>query len=327
MSLLEQLEATTRKYHDKELKNATMEKNYFFSKLFGKSKTFADGRSFTWPVKYAKASIQWLGEYEEQDTLPLEQITQAEVDYVWSSTSCVLSEQELAKNSGKERIVNLLSQKLTMLKDDVADGMATALTSGSGGKEPYGLMTWVQEVPGTTTPTEVAGITRGTDDTGAGTYTNWWMNQADDHSTTLADGMPDVEILKLKCTHGTERPDLFLCDRTTYSYLYANAASLQTEPHKDAAKLGFTSFTFDGIPVVWSDELPTASGTYGAQSIFMLRMADWELNFLGKKGKMHRTKWHKPEKQRAIVCYMYNDFAFLCKNPRNQGVMFDITGA
>lgn len=318
MSLVGQIEATTRKYHDKELVNATAEKNLFFSKLFAKSKTFADGRSYTWPVKYAKHTTQWIGEYEEQDTNPLEQITQAEVDYVWSSTPCVLSEQDLAKNSGKERILNLLSQKLTMLKDDVADGFATKLISGSGGKEPVGLETWVPENP---TSGTVAGITRGTDDTGAGNYTNWWQSQYDNHNAALADGLPNVEIIKNSCIHGNEKPDLMMTDATTYSYLYANAAGYQREEHKDTAKLGFVSFTFDGIPVTWSDEL-TASD----QRLYFLRMADWELNFLKDK-KMHRTEWHKPEKQRAIVCYMYNDFTFLCKQPRNQGVMFNITGA
>ena len=310
MAFIEQLEATTQKYHDKELKDATANKNLFFSKLFAKSKTFADGRAYTWPVKYDRMDTQWLAEYEKQNTSPKEQITQAEMPYVFSSTPCVLSDQELRKNSGKERILNLLSQKLTMLGDDVADGMATMLISGDGVKEPLGLESWVPEDP---TSGTVAGINRATYD--------WWRSHYDNHNAELAAGLPDVEIFKLNCVHGNEKPDLMLTDATTYSYLYANAAAYQREPHSDTAKLGFVSFTFDGIPVTWSDELTATD-----QRLYFLRLADWELNFM-KGSKMHRTKWAKVNEQRAIACYMYNDLTFLCKNPRNQGVMFHITGA
>lgn len=310
MSLVSQIEATTQKYHDKGLKDALAQRNYFFAKLMENSKEFADGRSYTWPVRYARHTTQWIGEYEEQDTSPVEQITQAEVDYKFSSTPCVLSEQELRKNQGKERILNLLSQKLSLLKDDVGYDLATQLIEGDGAKEPLGLESWVPEDPTTGT---VAGIDRSS-------Y-SWWRSQYDNHNTTLVDGLPNVEVILNNCTHGNERPDLMLTDKTTYGYLYANAASLQRFPNTDIAKYGFASFNFDGIPVIWTEELTATD-----QRLYFLRMKDWELNFM-KGSKMHRTEWFKPEKQRAIVCYMYNDLAFLCKQPRNQGVMFNITGA
>ena len=67
MSLVSQLEATTEKYHDKELKDCTTYRSYYMTKLLAQSREFVDGRAYTWPVKFARQDIQWLGEMEVQD--------------------------------------------------------------------------------------------------------------------------------------------------------------------------------------------------------------------------------------------------------------------
>jgi hypothetical protein len=41
---------------------------------------------------------------------------------------------------------------------------------------------------------------------------------------------------------------------------------------------------------------------------------------------MHRTKWFKPEDQRAIVCDIINDCLFVVEAPRNQAAIYGITG-
>jgi len=310
-----QMEATTAKFHDKELAKTGLEKNYFLSKLLAKAKETASGRSFTWRIKYAKSTTQWIGENEEQNTTPVEKITEVEVPYHQSSTPCYLSEFELQKNHGKERKLNLLSESLTMLRDDVADDLATQLISGDGVKEPLGLETWVAEDPNVATPT-LATIVR--------SERTWMQNQYKDLSAGLGAGLPDLETLKIACAHGNESVNAVLTSRAAYTYIYANLVGLQREPHTDAAKLGFTSFTWDGMPVTWSDEIESAKS--GGDSIYLLRLADWELNFMPGM-RMKRTKWFKPERQRAIVCYMYNDCVLVCKKPWNQGVLHDVTGA
>lgn len=317
-SIASQFEATTKEYHDKELVNTGLQKNYFLTKLLNKAKQTATGRMYTWRVKFDKSDTQWLAEFEEQNTATPEKITEAKVGYVFSSTPCMISAQELKKNHGNERKLNLLTESLEMLQDDVTDNLATVLISGTAAlKQPIGLETWVQEVPGTTTPTSVAEIDR--------SDRTWWRNQATDLSGTLGLGMPSLESLKLACAHGSEKVDAILTSKTAYAWMYANAVGLQREEHKDAAKLGFVSFTWDGMPVTYSDEIE--SGKSGGDSIYLLRLKDWELNFMADEGRMHRTEWFKPEKTRAICCYMYNDLTLLCKKPYNQGVLFDVTGA
>lgn len=319
-TLVSQIEATTKKYHDPGLVDATADRSYYFAKLMKRARTFLDGRSYTWPLEYARKSIQCLGEYELLDRVPLEQITQAEEQFVWTSIACMLSDQEIMKNKGKERILNLLSKKMSMLGKNARSDLATLIWTGDGpaSKQPTGLDIWV-DVNGTSDTTEVATITRGTDDVGAGTYLAWFCNQAVDGSGGLT--LNHMENCYLTSSHGDASPDAIITDKVVFRYIWNLATPLQREPHSDAAKLGFKSMNFNGVPLVWDDDVPYTATT--TRRIYMFHMADHQLMFL-KGGKMHRTPWHRPEDQRAIVCDLYNDFCFIVENPRNQGVIYDI---
>ena len=322
--MLTQLEATTRKYHDKELKDCTKFRSYLGTKLMASAKEFADGRSYTWPIKYARLSMQWLAEYTKQERNPVEQITEAEEPYVFSSASVILSDQELLKNKGKQRILNLLSKKLAMLKDDTAKGVIEQLWTGNTGLEPRGIL--AQNAAGTATNNAwidltyatgsqsgtVATIVRGTNDTGAGSYTNWWQAQ----TTTSAGSITEAVLndLIMDCTHDGDSPDTILAARAVFQYIYNIATGLEKENHSDLAKLGYKGITINGLAVTWDDDLTAAN----ADALVCMRLPDWGLYFM-KGSKMDRQPWFKPENQRAYACDMYNDFTFVCENPRNQG--------
>lgn len=322
-----QLEATTQKYHDKELKDCTRYRSYYMTKLMARSREFVDGRSYTWPLKYARLTTQWLSEYQKQERNPVEQITQAEEPYVFSSTSCILSEQELKKNQGKERILHLLSKKLQMLKDDVAKDLATQIWIGDAVKEPRGLLSgtstagWIDMSADTGSQSgTVAGIVRGTDDVGAGLYTNWWQAHVDaDIGGAITEGW--INKLIQGCSHDADSPDMLISGKVVHQYVYAIATGLEREEHKDAAKLGFKSISINGIPYVWDEDC----GSADADGIFAFRLADHGLYFL-KGSKMDRQPWFKPEDQRAYACDMYNDLTFVVEVPRNQGGYGGITG-
>ena len=324
MSLVSQLEATTEKYHDKELKDCTTYRSYYMTKLLAQSREFVDGRAYTWPVKFARQDIQWLGEMEVQDREHLEKITQAEEAYKFSSTSCVLSEQELKKNSGKSRILNLLSRSLSMLKDDVAKSLSTAVWQGDADKEPRGLVGedvgWMDMSDETANLTgTIAGIIRGTDDVATGElFASWWRpyvaNEAGAHSETNNNAMIQG------CSWGADSPDVLVASKAVWGYIYTTATGDQTSEHRDAAKLGFKSMTINGIPLVWDDDCGAAL----AGCLYAFTMKDHGLHFL-KGSKMNRTKWFKPENQRAIVCDMINDLVFVVERPRNQGGIYGIT--
>ena len=324
MALVDQLEATTTKFHDKELKDCTSYRSYYMSKLMKNSREFVDGRAYTWPVKFARQDMQWLGEMEVQDREHLEKITQAEEDYKFSSTSCVFSEQELKKNSGKSRILNLLSRGLSMLKDDVGKSLSTAIWAGDADKEPRGLtgadVGWVDchDVTANLAGT-VAGIVRGTNDVATGElWDSWWRPYVANEGGAFAQASLNAVIQG--CSWGTNSPDTIVSSKAVWGYGYNAALTYQREEHSDAAKLGFKSMTHNGMPWVWDDD----AGAAATGVAFVFRMADHGLHFL-KGSKMHRTKWFKPENQRALVCDMINDCVFVVESARNQGALYGIT--
>lgn len=320
-----QLEATTTKFHDKELKDCTSFRSYYFTKLMKQSREFVDGRAYTWPVKFARQDIQWLGEMEEQDREHIEKISQAEEDYKFSSISAVLSEQELRKNSGKSRILPLLSRTLSMLKSDVGKSFSTAIWTGDGNKEPRGLtgagVGWVDTSAVTASLTgTIAGIIRGTNDVATGElWDSWWRPYVANMAGSITQDAMNTAIMG--SSWDANAPDLMVSGKTVWGYGYKIATGYQREEHKDAAKLGFKSMTFNGLPWVWDDD----AGAADADALFFFRMADHGLHFM-KGSKMHRTKWFKPENQRAIVCDIINDCVFVVEAARNQAGIYGITG-
>ena len=319
-----QLEATTTKYHDKELKDCTSFRSYYFTKLMKNTRETVDGRSYTWPVKIKRQDIQWLAEMEKQDREHLEKITQAEEGYKFSSISAVLSEQELKKNSGKSRILPLLSKTLSMLKSDVGKSFSTVVWTGDGDKEPRGLVGedvgWVDCHSATASLAgKVAGIVRGTDDVATGElWDSWWRPYV--AAMGGATSQTKMNLAMMGCSWDNDSPDTLISGKTVWGFGYNIASGIQREEHRDAAKLGFKSMTFNGLPWVWDDDCgAAASGT-----LFFFRMADHALHFL-KGSRMHRTKWFKPENQRAIVCDIINDCLFVVEAPRNQAAIYGIT--
>lgn len=317
-----QLEATTTQYHDKELKDCTSYRSYYMTKLMKNTRETLDGRSYTWPVKIARQDIQWLSEMEKQDREHLEKISQAEEDYKFSSISAVLSEQELKKNSGKSRILPLLSKTLSMLKSDVGKSFSTAIWTGDADKQPRGLVGagvgWVDNSAVTASLTgTVAGIVRGTDDVATGKLWDSWWRPYVASGATITQAKMNLAIMG--CSWDANAPDLMVSGKAVWNIGYNIATGYQREEHRDAAKLGFKSMTFNGLPWVWDDD----AGAADADGLFFFRMADHALHFL-KGSRMHRTKWFKPENQRAIVCDIINDCLFVVEAPRNQAALYSV---
>ena len=332
MSLVKQLEATTRKYHDRELRKAIVWKNYFWLKLFKRSRTLSGGRSFTWPIEMGDGEgIQWITDYSILNRIPSETITQAELDWVFGNRAVTLSKQEVSKNSGKEAIVNLLSKKMAYTTRRMQKSLSDAIWVGAGGMQPTGISTGTLTAPTAggaiaTTPaaTEYAGITRGTEDVATGQACdsdNWWSNSSTDCGGALT--QDKMEEAYLDVCQGSESPSLIVTDKVGFRMFYNIATPIQREPHSDVAKLGFKSISFNGIPIIWDDGCP---GKNTDRRVYFFNLENGiELNWLSG-WKMKREPWHKPEDQHALVTDISMGFVFAVTNPRHQIVWHTITG-
>jgi hypothetical protein len=229
------------------------------------------------------------------------------------------------QNSGQSRIVNLLSTKVKQLritfKNKVRDQLLADGT-GNGGKDITGLLAAVE------------------DGTAWGTYGNidsntwtFWRNQFLDFDAsfgttfaTLASGQAEVDGVRAlrrlthDCTRGTDRPNLILTSQTI-AEAYQNVASGDGKGrlslNANTFDLGFSSYTFEGIPIVWDDGV-------AADDMFFLN-TDYLHLVMGKGRKFKLSEFMEPADQDARVAKMLLYAQLTVSNRSLQGRIIDLT--
>lgn len=336
VSITSQLETATRRYIDPTVRVTVAWKNLFWHRLFKASRTISGGLNFNWPIEHGDGSdVQWISDYTPLDREPSEIITRATIDWVFGNKATVLSKIELAKNRGsKEQVVDILKRKTSYTTRRVAKKLSDAVWIGSGGLMPTGISSGTYAAPGTggaistlgkTDTNTYAGLTRNTDDVSDAQYTfdeeNWFCNDMTDAAGPIDEGI--LEQALLDTTDSDRQTDMIVTSKAGFRLVYGIATPLQREPHQDAAKLGFKSINFDGIPVVWDDGVPDLATD---RRIYLLDMSGIELNWL-KGWKLNREPWHKPQNQHTLVTDTCWGFAFAVTEPVKQHVVHGITGA
>jgi len=299
----------------------------FLTRLFKKKKMRGSGRSFKWTLCTEVHDGQWYSGYEVLDVAPTDPFKEAEVDWVDHNIPISISGDELDKNTGKEAFHDLMAEKMKYAVDSAKKALGYAILQGRGSayKEPDGIYnratttnSAIAEAPGSGT---YAGITRGTDDTGSGLYTNWWQNNYDDISGALT--LKEMQKMISDCEEDGARPSIIVTGHRGIGTYYNQATSSQRVDHDSVSALGFKSFQFAGIPIV-ADKYCYHDATNSESSYYFIDESDLELRFLNGKF-MKRTPWFTPKDQDAKTMHIRNKFIFAVKSPRKHGVMFDVT--
>jgi len=323
MALATVLETATQKYFDKKLTTQIAFSSPEFFKIYEGANTRGEGgRSYVWHPQYARRALSFYGRFGAHTRVPIENFTQAELSNARCIASAVLDEGDVAENTGAAKVIELLAESLSGLKDDVVYGMAGKLWSGAGGLEPVGLQYAIATAANT-----YATIARGT-------YT-WWDNNRKNASGVEV-SLALMKELQLACIHDTDNPDLWVTDRVIFRKLY-NVATTGTRlvtPSTKAGKLyanmGFEVIEVDGIPVVWSDNAPVGNALVGTDTngyrgiMYCLNTKDIQMRFVPGR-KMKRTEWRNLEAQPDVIaCDMKNQYVLAVKTPRNHGVLYGL---
>jgi hypothetical protein len=315
MALVDQLNATTNKFYWPSVVSQVVTSTPFLTRLIKRKKTRGDGTKFRWSVVHMLNSGQWYSGYELLDVTPIDQIAEAELDWVNHHIPLSISGDEIDKNQGEERIHDLLAEKMKLAKQAATYYLGSGIWTGtSATKKPTGIYTAVAETP---TSGTYANIVRGTDDTGSGDFTDWWQNQYHDGSNA-APTLADMEIVFNNCERGEYQPTIIVTSRQGYAKYWQIAQPYQRIPHDDVSALGFKSLTFNGIPVVKDDQCYRDS-TNSASNFYFLHEPDLELRFITGKF-MDRTDWVVPRDQDAMTCSIRNKLVFAVKTPKVHGV-------
>lgn len=166
----------------------------------------------------------------------------AEYDMKMLAVAVSISGEEMLKNSGAERSINLVASRVMNAEQTMDNVVATAMYSdgtGSGGKEIGGLALLVADTPTNT----VGGISR----------TTWpfWANKSDAGTFTATGIQGTMDTLWVKLIRGNDRPRIILADNGAYSVYLQSLQTIQRVTDPDWASAGFTSLAFMGnTPVI-----------------------------------------------------------------------------
>lgn len=247
---------TLQNYHTQIYDNVTNNNALLaLMKKGGRIRVIAGGRTIVCPLAYAEEDFKW---YSGVDPLPRalkETISEAEYAPALAAASITLAGDDLAKNRGREAILNLLEGKVDNAERTLENNIAKGLFSdGTVAKQLVGLKALVSDTPA------AAGTVGGI---APATWTFWQNKVA---NVVIAGTVPDTDHDKvkaafnsmwLKLTRGKDHPDLILADDIVYGAYEWGLQENQRYTSTTMGGLGFTSLKYKDCDIVYES---TASG-------------------------------------------------------------------
>ncbi len=157
------------------------------------------------------------------------------------------------KNSGKERIINLIASRIKNLEKTLKNKLATAVYADgtTDTKSLGGLQLLVKKDP--TTSTTVGGINQST-------Y-SFWRNQTSGDATLASGANMQTELneMYLKCIRGTDKPDFIVSDSILYNFFEGSLQQYQRFQDASTADMGFESLKYKQADYFYDDQCPSST--------------------------------------------------------------------
>src|SRR5262245_319474 len=220
-------------------------------------RTVDGGKNIACPLAYAEETFAWYSGTELLSRATNETISEADFEPANAVASVTLSGPDLAKNRGRERILNLLEGKIDNAENTMKNNITKAVYGdGTVAKSFAGLKAFVTDA-GT-------GIVGGIDST---TWT-FWKNQFT--SVARATGLQypalkaGMNALWMKLIRGTEHPDLIVADGEVYSTYESGLQENQRYADARLGALGFETMKYKQAAIVYDGEANSISTPTGA---------------------------------------------------------------
>jgi hypothetical protein len=202
------------------------------------------GRRIATPLTYAEETFAWYSGTELLSRAVKETISDAEYDPANAVASVTLSGPDLAKNRGKERILNLLEGKIDNAEATMSNNITKSIYGdGSVAKSFVGLKAMVTD--------------NGTGTVGGINTTPWtfWMNQF--QPVVRATGLQypalkaAMNALWIKLVRGTEKPDLIVADAEVYATYESGLQENSRYSDSKLGSLGFETLKYKSASIVF----------------------------------------------------------------------------
>src|SRR6186713_1585637 len=213
------------------------------------------GKAIATPLTYAEETFAWYLGTELLSRAVKETISEADYAPANAVASVTLSGPDLAKNRGKERVLNLLEGKIDNAEATMSNNITKCIYGdGTVAKSFAGLKAFVTDA-GT-------GIVGGIDST---TWT-FWKNQF--VSIARATGLQypalkaGLNALWMKLIRGTEHPDLVVVDGEIYACYESGLQENQRYTDAKLGALGFETLKYKSAALVFDGAATGLVGGY-----------------------------------------------------------------
>jgi hypothetical protein len=243
---------TTLESRTKKLADNVTTNNALLNKLNkrGKVKPVSGGRVIYQELNYAEnQTYKRYSGYEVLNISPSEVFTAAEFNWKQAAVAISISGLEELQNSGPEQMIDLLESRVENAEQTMMNNMSADIYSdgtADGGKQIGGMQYLVADTP---TSGIVGGINRAT--------WSFWQNQYYDATTdggaaaTSANIQKYMNTLWLRCSRGTDHPDLLVADNNYFSAYWESLQAIQRVTTAEQADAGFQTLKFMGADVVF----------------------------------------------------------------------------
>lgn len=234
------LESRTGKLADNVSDNNALLKRL---KERGNIRPVSGGTKIVEELEYGESDSIWYTGYDKIDFTNPQLFSAAEFDLKLLAAPVGISGEELLKNAGKERVIDLLEAKIKNAEKTLMNQMSVAIYSdgtGSGGKQLTGLQALVSDAPTTGT---VGGIDRASNE--------FWRNQAKTSAITAENIYAAMNEVYMACSRGSDRPDIIVADDELYATYEASLVPQQRFTNAKLAEAGFTNLKFKGADVIY----------------------------------------------------------------------------
>ena len=236
------LKDRTGTLHDNMSKNSALLKRL---KEKGNMSPISGGSKILEELEYGEGDMVWYSGYDTISYTPKQLFSAAEYALKLCAVPVAISGEEILMNSGHDQIMDLFEKRIKNAEKTLINKMAAAVYSdgtGSSGKEIGGLSLLVADDP---TSGTVGAINRAT------TGNEFWRNQSVSDTVTKDNIKQLMNNLYLKCSRGSDKPDLIVCDDALYTLYDSSLMDLQRFTDPKSADSGFISLKFKGADVVY----------------------------------------------------------------------------
>lgn len=253
---LGQLASTTLQKYQPKLVDNIFKKHVVLNHLKANGGTvmYNGGRQLVAPLMYgSNSTVQTFDGTDTLDTTYQEGIDAATYDWKFYNVAVAFTMVDKIKNKGKEQVLSLLKAKIKQAEMSLSERINSDLQDGTDAKGFVGFATLSDAT------SEVGGIN--------GTTYSWWQGNVDSDAVTIS--FADMRAIKNSCMNGNggSKVSLIVTTQAIYQKLFAlltatyqfNPTMAATKEGKRLAEASFEVLEFEGIPVVYDEDMPTGA--------------------------------------------------------------------